>query len=137
VPRACQLLGKVLGAAVDAGMIAQNPCRRVRLPRIERREMRFLTPAEVARLADSIRPGYRALVLLGAYGGLRMGEMAGLGRGRVGMEQGMVEVVEIVTEVSGYLHLGRPRPGSATGVSGCHVWWSRPLPSSWPAWVRR
>jgi integrase len=109
VPRACQLLGKVLGAAVDAGMIAQNPCRRVRLPRIERREMRFLTPAEVARLADSIRPGYRALVLLGAYGGLRMGEMAGLGRGRVGMEQGMVEVVEIVTEVSGYLHFGPPK----------------------------
>ena len=61
-----QLGGQVLGAAVDAGMIAQNPCRRVPLPRIERREMRFLTPAEVVRLADSIRPGYRALVLLGA-----------------------------------------------------------------------
>ena len=56
VRRAYQLLGKVLGAAVDAGMIAQNPCRRVPLPRIERREMRFLTPIEVARLADSIRP---------------------------------------------------------------------------------
>ena len=66
VQKAYQLLGKVLGAAVDAGMIAQNPCRRVPLPRIERREMRFLTPAEVARLADSIRPSRRALVLLGA-----------------------------------------------------------------------
>ena len=32
VRRAYQLLGKVLGAAVDAGMIAQNPCRRVPLP---------------------------------------------------------------------------------------------------------
>jgi Phage integrase, N-terminal SAM-like domain len=41
--RAYQLLGKVMGAAVDAGMIAQNPCRRVPLPRIEPREMRFLT----------------------------------------------------------------------------------------------
>ena len=61
-----QLLGKVLGAPVEAGMIAQNPCRRVPLPRIERREMRFLTPAEVARLADSIRPSRRALVLVGA-----------------------------------------------------------------------
>jgi integrase len=66
VRRAYQPLGKVLGAPVDAGMIAQNPCRRVPLPRIERREMRFLTPAEVARLADSIRPSRRALVLLGA-----------------------------------------------------------------------
>jgi integrase len=109
VRRAYQLLGKVLGAAVDAGMIAQNPCRRVSLPRIERREMRFLTPVEVARLADSIRPGYRALVLLGAYGGLRISEMAGLRRSRVDLDQGMVEVVEIVTEVSGYLHFGPPK----------------------------
>jgi integrase len=71
--------------------------------------MRFLTPAEVARLADSIRPEYRALVLLGAYGGLRIGEMAGLRRGRVDLEGGMVEVAEIVTEVSGYLHFGPPK----------------------------
>ena len=109
VRRAYQLLGKVLGAAVDAGMIAQNPGRRVPLPRIERREMRFLTPAEVARLADSIRPGYRALVPLGAYGGLRIDEMAGLRRGRVDLDQGTVEVVEIVTAVSCYLHFGPPK----------------------------
>jgi integrase len=40
--------------------------------------MRFLTPAEVATLADAIQPRYRALVLVGAYGGLRIGELAGL-----------------------------------------------------------
>ena len=109
VRRAYQLLGKVLGAAVDTGMIAQNPCRRVPLPRIERQEMRFLTPAEVVRLADSIRPNYRALVLLGAYGGLRIGEIAGLRRARVDLERGMVEVAEIVTEVSGKLYFGPPK----------------------------
>jgi integrase len=96
VRRAYQLLGKVMAAAVDAGMIGQNPCRRVPLPRIERREMPFLTPVEVARLADSIRPDYRGLVLLGACG-------------RVDLDLGMVEVVEIVTEVSGYLHFGPPK----------------------------
>ena len=146
VRRAYQLLGKVLGAAVDAGMIAQNPCRRVPLPRIERREMRFLTPVEVARLADSIRPGYRALVLLGAYGGLRIGEMAGLRRGRVDLDQGMVEVVEIVTEVSGYLYFGPPKTRAGYRVSGFPGLWSRPWPSSWLvlgpprtwcSWVRR
>jgi hypothetical protein len=31
--------------------------------------MRFLTPAEVATLADAIAPRYRALVLVGACGG--------------------------------------------------------------------
>jgi integrase len=44
--------------------------------------MRFLTPVEIARLADTIRPHYRALVLVGAYGGLRIGELAGLRRER-------------------------------------------------------
>jgi hypothetical protein len=29
VQKAYQLLGKVMGAAVDAGMLAQSPCRRV------------------------------------------------------------------------------------------------------------
>jgi integrase len=147
VRRAYQLLGKVMGAAVDAGMIGQNPCRRVPLPRIEPREMRFLTPAEVARLADdSIRPTYRALVLLGAYGGLRIGEMAGLRRGRVDLDHGMVEVVEIVTEVSGYLHFGPPKTRAGDRRIGLPGSWSRRWPGSWPVlgppttwcpWVRR
>jgi hypothetical protein len=43
VQKAYQLLGKVMGAAVDAGMVMQTPCRRVPLPKVEREEMRFLT----------------------------------------------------------------------------------------------
>jgi hypothetical protein len=35
VQEAYQLLGKVMGAAVDAGMLAQSPCRRVPLPEPE------------------------------------------------------------------------------------------------------
>jgi hypothetical protein len=35
--------------------------------------------------------------------------MAGLRRGRVDLDHGIVEVVEIVTEVSGYLHFGPPK----------------------------
>jgi integrase len=38
---------------------------------------------QVYTLADMIDPRYRALVLLGAFGGLRWGELAGLRRGRV------------------------------------------------------
>jgi integrase len=137
VRRAYQLLGKVLGAAVDAGMIAQSPCHRVPLPRIERREMRFLTPAGVARLADSIRPGYRALVLLGAYGGLQIGEMAGLRRGRVDLDHGMVEVAEIVTEVSGYLHFGPPKTRAGYRRVGLPRGRGRGLGrAAGPSWVR-
>jgi integrase len=108
VVKAYHLLGKVLAGAVDAGMIAQSPCRRVSLPKIEREEMRFLTPVEIARLVDAIQPRYRALVLVGAYGGLRIGELAGLRRERVDLLRGTVEVAEIVTEVEGKLQIGPP-----------------------------
>jgi integrase len=69
----------------------------------------FLTPAEVMRLVEAIRPKYRALVLLGAYGGLRIAELASLRRKRVDLLRGTVEVAEIMTEVRGYLYMGPPK----------------------------
>jgi integrase len=118
VRKTYHLLGKVLAAAVDAGMIAQSPCQRVPLPKIEREEMRFLTPAEIARLADAIRSRYRALVLVGAYGGLRIGELAGLRRSRVDLLRGTVEVAEIVTEVGGRLRVGPPKTRASRRTVG-------------------
>jgi integrase len=107
-----------MGAAVDAGMIPQTPCRRVPLPKVEREEMRFLTPAEVATLADPIDPRYRALVLVGAYGGLRIGELAGLRRSRVDLLRGTVTVGEIVVEVRGVLHIGPPKTRASLRAVG-------------------
>jgi integrase len=109
VAKCYQVLGKVMAAAVDAGLIARSPCRAIRLPRVEREPPRFLTPAEVARLADAIDPRYRALVLVAAYGGLRIGELAGLTRRRVDLLRGTVEVAEIITEVEGRLGGGLPK----------------------------
>jgi hypothetical protein len=76
VVKTYQLLGKVMAAAVDAGYLAQTPCRNVPLPKIEQEEMRFLGPTEIVHLAEVIHPRYRALVYVGAYGGLRIGELA-------------------------------------------------------------
>ncbi len=83
IVKAYQILGKVMQAAVDGGLIATTPCRRAPLPKIEREEMRFLSPVEVNRLADAIDERFRALVLVGAYGGLRRSELAGLRTSRV------------------------------------------------------
>jgi integrase len=109
VVKAYQLLGRTLTAAVNADMIPRSPCRAVRLPKIDREEMRFLSPAEVARLADAIGSRYRALVLVSAYGGLRMGELAGLRRGRVDLLRGTIDIAEIVVEVHGQLYTGPPK----------------------------
>ena len=55
-----------------------------------------------------IRRPYRALVFVGAYGGLRIGELAGLRRSRVDLAAGTVDVAENLTEVQGKLHSGPP-----------------------------
>jgi hypothetical protein len=49
----------------------------VLLPKIEREEMGFLTPAEIVDLAEAIHARYRAPVFVGAYGGLRVGSWPG------------------------------------------------------------
>jgi integrase len=109
VHKCYQILSKILAAAVEGGMLPRSPCRQIPLPRIERAEMRFLTVAEVRRLAVAVGPAYRGLILLGAYGGLRIGEMAGLRRKRLDLAAGVVEVAEVVTEMHGHLYLGPPK----------------------------
>ncbi|HEX3538860.1 MAG TPA: tyrosine-type recombinase/integrase [Acidimicrobiales bacterium] len=118
VTKAYQLLAKSMVAAVDAGLLARTPCRNVDLPRIERQEMRFLTPLEVRSLSEAINPRYRALVLLGAYGGLRIGEMAGLKVGRVNPLKGTVEVAETLVEVAGHLVCNQPKTRAGRRVVG-------------------
>jgi integrase len=111
--KAAQLLGKVLAAAVDAGILAENPARRVKVPAVDREPPRFLTPAEVARLAAAIRPQYRALVLLLGYGGLRIGEAAALRREHVDVLRGEVTVAATLAEVGGHLVEGPPKTRAA------------------------
>ena len=109
VVKAHQILSKIMSGAIDAGMIATNPCTTVRLPRIERTEMRFLTAADVAILAAAMDPAYRAAVWLAAYGGLRAGELFGLRAKRVDTLHQRVEVAEQLVEVEGGLHFGQPK----------------------------
>lgn len=107
VHKAAQILSKILDEAVRARRIPTNPAAGVRLPKVEREEMRFLTPAEVRKLADTMVDQYRAAVYLGAYAGLRAGEMFGLRVGR--LNGAVVEVGEIVTEVAGRQIFGPPK----------------------------
>jgi len=56
-----------------------------------------------------ITPRYRALVLLGAFGGLRWGELAGLRRGRVDVLRSRVTVAETATDIGGKITFGEPK----------------------------
>ena len=104
--KAAQLLSKIMRAAVQAGYLAKSPCDGVRLPRIERVEMRFLEPSEVMALADVMDPRYQAAVLLAAYGGLRAGELFGLRAKRVDPLRRTVTIAETVVDVGGHPYFG-------------------------------
>lgn len=80
VRRSFTVLRQVLDFAVDNGLLALNPSERIVLPRREDFAARFLTPDELALLAETIDPRSRALVLVMAWATLRIGEALGLRR---------------------------------------------------------
>ena len=100
------LVGQILGAAVASGYLAKSPCVGVKLPRMQVREMRFLTSEQVETLAASIRQPYGVLVHTLAYGGLRWGEAVALRRGRCELLRSRLHVVEAVSETSEGLVFG-------------------------------
>ena len=109
VQKAHQVLAKALRAAVKARALPFSPCELTELPTVEREEMRFATPDELAVLAAAIDERYRAFVLLGGYCGLRSGELRGLRRQRVDVIRGAVDVAETMTEARGVIRFGPPK----------------------------
>jgi len=103
------IFNRLMKAAVDRGLIGQNPCSGVKLRPIDNEEKRFLLPVEVARLAGCIDPRYRAYVLVAGYAGLRSGEMAALRPAQVDLSAGSIDVIASVSEVGGRLVEGPPK----------------------------
>jgi len=102
ISKANQVLARVLQSAVKHNCLAANPALGVELPRIERSEMRFLTDEELWALADAMDHRYRALVLVGGYCGLRIGELAGLRRRDCGKS---LKVERQVLSLNGHLYV--------------------------------
>jgi integrase len=106
VRNAHQVLAQVLAAGVEGGRIARNPAAGVRLPRIVRREMHFLTAREVEALAAVVDPRYALLVRFAAYTGLRAGELVAVRVRHLNLLRGPCEVGESATEIDGRLVWG-------------------------------
>ena len=106
VHRAYELLRNILNGAYDAGLIASNPCRRIRMPRSPHHEMHFLEPAEVLALSRSIHPHYRLMILFAAYTGARAGEIGALRVKRLDLDKRFVDIRESLADVNGHLEFG-------------------------------
>lgn len=106
VRKAVFALRQCLEAAVADSRLTANPADRVPLPAERMKPPRFLSQAEVERLVKVMPRRYRALVLAGAYGGLRWGEAAGLTRANVDTLRSRILVRTTAVEVGGSLTLG-------------------------------
>jgi integrase len=102
-------LRSMLDAAVADQRLAVNPAVNVPLPTEHAAEQRYLDREQVLTLGDLITPRYRALVLLGGFGGLRWGELAGLRRARVDGLRSRVTVSETATDIGGCISFGPPK----------------------------
>jgi len=113
IHRVVQILNKCVGAAFEDRLISANPVAKLPLPKIERREMRFLSSEELMMLADRIDRRYRTFVLVGGFTGLRLGEMLGLRWGRVDLLRRRIHVAETLVDIGGHLSFGPPKTKAA------------------------
>ncbi len=109
--QAYSLLREIMGAAVAEGHVSVNPCQvaRAGTPRAAKRSV-CPTPEEVARLAGAMPDRLAAAVILGAYSGLRGGELFALARRHINLDVGTVTVERTVIEVRGEpIQFGPPK----------------------------
>jgi len=109
VRKIVHVLRRVLGHAVNDGLLKGNPAAAVRLPAEPRHEQRFLTQAQAMTLADCIAPRFKAMVLVAVFGGLRFGELGGLQRKHVNAAKNTITVKQTLVEVGSELTLGPPK----------------------------
>lgn len=102
------VLSSVLDRAVDNKRLASNPCRSVKLPKQQIKRRRYLTAAQVEALADAADE-YGDIVLVLAYCGLRIGELAALKVRSVDVRRRRFTIEESVTEVNGKLVWTSPK----------------------------
>lgn len=98
---------QIMRVAEIDGLTRRSPCNGIDLP-VEGpgEEMHFLSPEQVATLAETIDGRYRALIFTAAYTGMRAGELAALKVSRVNLLKRRLEVVESLSEVRGKLVTG-------------------------------
>lgn len=104
------VLRLALDVAVRDGLLASNPVAKVKRPAVARKEARYLSAAEVAKLLDSAKDlRYYVAVLLMAATGLRRGEVAGLLWRDVDLDKGELTVRHTLSRVEGALVLTEPK----------------------------
>jgi integrase len=124
--KAYSLLKTVFAQLVDDETLARNPCRikSAGTAPIAKRA-RIVTPEQLAEIAGAMPADLQLAVMLGAYGGMRLGEVLGLKRSDIDIEHRLVIVRRTAVQLPGGPVEGTPK--SAAG------WRSIAIPEAvWP-----
>jgi hypothetical protein len=99
VAKAYRLLRTICETAVSDELVARNPCNLKGAAVEHSPERPVFTVVEVEKLAAAIEDRYTALVLLGAWCGLRLGEALALTRADVDLERGAININKSAAEL--------------------------------------
>ena len=114
VAKVYRLFRTMLDTAVDDGLLRTNPVH-IKGAAVERSiERPMLDWDDIERIADAIHPRFRALVWVGATSGLRYGELTGVTRRHVDLEDRTLRVEQALTFIRGFgPTLGPPKSTAA------------------------
>ncbi|WP_208027476.1 tyrosine-type recombinase/integrase [Rhabdothermincola sediminis] len=115
VAKCYRLLHAILNTAVADELLVRNPCVIKGAGQEKAPERPIASIPQVFEIADTIEPRFRAMVLVGAFVGLRLGEMLALTRERIDLLHGRIKVVEQYQELKDGTHILGP-PKSDAGI---------------------
>ena len=117
VAKAYRLLHAIFTTAVDQDrMVRRNPCRIEGAGQEESKEREIVPLPVVFAIAKAVPVRYRAVVLLATFADLRWGELAGLRRENIDLEDCEIRVVETVAELDKGRRCLRPRSPGLVGA---------------------
>lgn len=103
-------LATIFRSAVEDRLLADTPCRRIALPRVEKARVEPLSTDAVEAVIDAIDERWRAALILAAGTGMRQGEVLGLTLPRLDFLRRTVRVEEQMrTPTRGTPHLAPPK----------------------------
>ena len=91
------ILSGICNRAIDEGIIDKNPCSRIKRFKIEQKRDRVLTGAEIANILDKLKGKDRLMVLIGLFGGLRLGEVLALKWSNIDFGKDVITFVQTKT----------------------------------------
>ena len=117
---AYSLLKSIFRTAVARRFVRESPVAvEGAAARVSAEDITLLTVAQVQALADAMPARHRLLVLLAAWCGLRFGELTGLRRRDINLDQETISIEQAAVTVAGARMITTPKSAAGHAPSTC------------------